>query len=322
MRLRICFALVLALVLVPAAAQAAITLENPKGQPLDTTQAGAPSRFNIHIELGGSEHLKDLTQQLPRGLSPDQFYPTCPEASWMADSCPENTQVGTTAVELALFNSIPDPNPVGGRLYYLVPELGSLPGLGIILDAPTGKQFQRAETRINNELGVLETTIRDFPQDADGVPIRITSLDVILFSRFVRNPGDCETVFTRFLATSYEDPNTTSTAQAPFTPTGCSPPPPPQQRRCGGKPATKVGTGGRDVLNGTGRRDVILGLGGNDVLSGLGANDVLCGSGGRDTLRGGAGRDLLLGGAGVDVLRGGAGVDVLRGGAGADSQRQ
>ena len=321
MRLRRRLALVLALVLLPvAAAQAAIPLQNPKGEPLDTKQINQPTRFNIHIELGGSEHIKDITQQLPRGIQPDGFYPTCAVAAWMADNCPAPSQVGTTKVELTLMGVVPD--TINGRIYYLEPEQGELPGLGIILDAPGAKQFQRGETQLNAELGVLESTIRNFPQDAMGVPIRINSLDVILSQRFIKNPASCETVATNFLVTSYEDPGTTSTASAPLTPTGCSAPPPAPQRRCNGKVATKVGTGGRNVLRGTGRRDVILGLGGNDVLSGLGSNDVLCGGGGRDTLRGGGGKDLLLGGPGVDVLRGGKGVDALRGGAGADDQRQ
>jgi hypothetical protein len=315
-------AVLLALALIPVAvAEAAIPLQNPRGRPLDTTQAGAPSRFNIHIEFGGSEHVKDLTQQLPKGLSPDQAYPACPVATWRADACPENTQAGTTAVGIALFNTIPDPNPVKGRIYFLEPE-GGLPTFGIVLDAPTGKQFQRTETRINNELGVLESTIRNFPRDADGIPIRITSLDVILLSRFVKNPASCETVYTRFLVTSYEDPNTVSTAQDPFTPTGCPREPPPPPPRCLGKRVTKAGTAGRDVLNGTGRRDVIAGFGGNDVLRGLGSNDLLCGGGGRDTLLGGRGKDVLVGGPAADTLRGGRGTDVLRGGAGNDRERQ
>lgn len=228
MRLRRRLALVLALVLLPvAAAQAAIPLQNPKGEPLDTKQVNAPTRFNIHIELGGSEHIKDLTQQLPRGIQPDGFYPTCAVAAWMADNCPAPSQVGTTKVELTVLVM---PETVEGRIYYLEPEGGQLPGLGIILDAPTGKQFQRGETRLNPELGVLESTIRNFPQDAGGIPIRINSLDVILSERFIKNPASCETVATNFLVTSYEDPGTTSTASAPLTPTGCAPRPRPRCR--------------------------------------------------------------------------------------------
>jgi hemolysin type calcium-binding protein len=73
--------------------------------------------------------------------------------------------------------------------------------------------------------------------------------------------------------------------------------------RCAGRPATIIGTPGRDTLRGTAGRDVIVGLGGNDVISGRGGNDVLCGGRGRDTLRGGPGRDVVRGGPGRDDER-------------------
>ena len=73
--------------------------------------------------------------------------------------------------------------------------------------------------------------------------------------------------------------------------------------RCAGRPATIVGTSGRDTLRGTSGRDVIVGLGGNDVIEGRGGNDVLCGGRGRDTLRGGPGRDVVRGGPGRDDER-------------------
>jgi Ca2+-binding RTX toxin-like protein len=83
---------------------------------------------------------------------------------------------------------------------------------------------------------------------------------------------------------------------------------------CKGKPATIVGTSGKDVLRGTDGRDVIAGLGGNDTLSGLAGNDLICGGKGNDTLKGGKGNDTLIGGANVDRLFGGAGTDHLFGG--------
>jgi DNA-binding beta-propeller fold protein YncE len=73
--------------------------------------------------------------------------------------------------------------------------------------------------------------------------------------------------------------------------------------RCAGRPATIVGTHGRDTLRGTAGRDVIVGLGGNDVIEGRGGNDALCGGRGRDTLRGGPGRDVVRGGPGRDDER-------------------
>jgi uncharacterized delta-60 repeat protein len=89
--------------------------------------------------------------------------------------------------------------------------------------------------------------------------------------------------------------------------------------RCGGKPATIVGTDGKDKLKGTKRADVIVGLGGDDTISGGGGNDVICGGRGNDKISGGAGADKLYGDAGKDKLNGGAGQDKLNGGAGKDS---
>jgi uncharacterized delta-60 repeat protein len=86
--------------------------------------------------------------------------------------------------------------------------------------------------------------------------------------------------------------------------------------RCGGLPATIVGSADPDALKGTKRRDVIAGLGGDDRIRGLAGGDVVCGGPGDDRLRGGPGRDRLFGGAGTDLLDGGKGRDLLRGGKG------
>lgn len=109
---------------------------------------------------------------------------------------------------------------------------------------------------------------------------------------------------------------------------------------CMGEPATRIGTGGADVLRGTAGDDVFLGRGGGDRLIGRGGNDLFCGGpgddvekggggddvlagqGGADTLLGGPGNDTLLGGGGDDDLDGGDGTDELTGGAGTDECTQ
>jgi len=95
-------------------------------------------------------------------------------------------------------------------------------------------------------------------------------------------------------------------------------PPPGSNFKCQGKPATLVGTDGKDDIKGTRKTDVIVAFGGNDKVNGRGGNDVLCGNGGRDSLKGGKGKDVLAGGAGADKLRGGASSDKLLGQAGPD----
>jgi hypothetical protein len=79
---------------------------------------------------------------------------------------------------------------------------------------------------------------------------------------------------------------------------------------CNGRPATIVGTAGRNTLVGTRGADVVVGLGGNDILLGAGGDDQLCGGSGIDALTGGAGADALNGGSGnPDLCLGGPGAD-------------
>ncbi len=78
----------------------------------------------------------------------------------------------------------------------------------------------------------------------------------------------------------------------------------PRRRRCGGRIATTVGTGKRDVLIGTPGPDEIVGGGGRDVIKGGGGNDRLCGGAGPDTIKGGSGKDRVRGGRGRDRCQG------------------
>ena len=113
-----------ALVLAVAAplALAAIQIQNPKAQPLDTKQAGAPTRFETKITLGGTEHIKDLTTETPRGFGANIQNPTCTTADFNADTCPADTQIASTSVNLSLEPTpgvfVPT-DPVSGRVYFL-----------------------------------------------------------------------------------------------------------------------------------------------------------------------------------------------------------
>ncbi|GAA2359792.1 calcium-binding protein [Nonomuraea africana] len=99
---------------------------------------------------------------------------------------------------------------------------------------------------------------------------------------------------------------------------------------CAGRPATVVGTAGRDLLTGTDGADVVAALGGDDLVRALDGDDVVCGGDGDDVVLAGdgadevhgeAGRDVLNGQRGDDLLSGGPGHDVLVGGPGHDTLR-
>ena len=100
---------------------------------------------------------------------------------------------------------------------------------------------------------------------------------------------------------------------------GTIPPPAKGGPTCKGKPATIVGTNGRDARTGSQGRDVFVGLGGSDKLSGKAGNDLVCGGGGKDTLKGGKGKDSLLGQKGKDTLGGGKGKEICWGSKGNDT---
>ena len=230
-RLRL-LVLTLALVVLPIAV----------AKPIDTLQAGAHSRFHMHVDMGGAEHIKDMTTQLPLGIQPDAYAPLCANAAFNSDSCPANTRIGSTTVNLSVGGLVPQ--DISGRIYYTEPAPGdSLPGLGIWLDPPppAPKASQRGKTQISAETGGLETVIKDFPKDSGGVPIRLNSIDIVLNAAFISNPAGCDPATTNFLVTSYEDPNTTSKVSDTFTPTGCPAPPPPPKCRVPNLRHRKVG---------------------------------------------------------------------------------
>jgi hypothetical protein len=88
----------------------------------------------------------------------------------------------------------------------------------------------------------------------------------------------------------------------------------PGRPRCARRPATIIGTAGRDKLVGTRKRDVIAALGGRDIVKAGSRNDIVCAGPGNDDVVGGAGKDKLFGGRGRDTLVGGRGRDKLFGG--------
>jgi trypsin len=106
--------------------------------------------------------------------------------------------------------------------------------------------------------------------------------------------------------------------------------------RCGGQPATILGSRDDDVVYGTAGNDVIVARAGDDEVWGYGGDDLIClgpgndraygntgndavrGRGGDDYIEGNKGEDLLLGGAGADTLIGGDDDDTLRGAGGGD----
>jgi hypothetical protein len=95
-----------------------------------------------------------------------------------------------------------------------------------------------------------------------------------------------------------------------------------EAQRCKGKPATHLGTNGRDRLTGTSENDVVVALGGRDRVNTKGGKDLVCAGGGRDRVKGKGANDRLYGQGGGDRLNGGGGRDRCVGGPGRDTIRR
>ena len=151
----------------------------------------------------------------------------------------------------------------------------------------------------------------NFGDTADGAQTTfITNVDNFRVNATARVESDCDD---DGFGDETQDTNLSTCAP------GTIPPPAKGGPSCKGKPATIVGTNGRDVRTGSQGRDVFVGLGGSDKLSGKAGNDLICGGAGKDTLKGGGGKDSLLGQKGRDTLGGGKGKDICRGGKGNDT---
>jgi hypothetical protein len=95
-----------------------------------------------------------------------------------------------------------------------------------------------------------------------------------------------------------------------------------EAQKCKGRPATHLGTSGRDRLTGTSENDVVVALGGRDNVNTKGGRDLVCAGGGRDRVKGKGANDRLYGQGGGDRLNGGAGTDRCVGGPGRDRVRR
>ena len=104
-----------------------------------------------------------------------------------------------------------------------------------------------------------------------------------------------------------------------YAPAGALEPPPPL--RCGGRPATILGTAKADEIVGTDGNDVIVSFGGPDEIRALRGNDLLCTGKGSDTTTAGPGDDFVAAGEGFDIVFSGAGRDLVEAGDGGDFAR-
>ncbi|MEA2479491.1 MAG: hypothetical protein QOJ07_1413, partial [Thermoleophilaceae bacterium] len=223
--------LALALLLVGAApASADFSLSGLSAAPTDD-HAGAHSDFRVMFSVGGSDSIKDLDLALPPGLvgNPKAAEPRCSQAQFAADTCPAESVVGSTSVDTtATLLVVPVPITVTGTVYNLEPMNDEPARLGIILQPAGGligtiKLQSSVRLRTTGDYG-LTSTLRDLPQDFNGIPIKIDAIDLTLNGTaatgpFMTNPTSCVPADTVARATSYEGGS--AAAESAFTPTDC-----------------------------------------------------------------------------------------------------
>jgi hypothetical protein len=223
--------LVTALLLVlPSSAQAAFDVGSFTVTPSGLA-AGSHPNVAIAIGFSGDEHVRDLTVSLPPGLvgNPNAT-PRCAAAKFQADTCADNTRVGTTSVQSTLLGL---PVTANGDVYNLDPGAGEPARLGVIVRPPLGanKIFLITHVALRPADGGLDSIINGIPSTVTILglqqEITITSMNLTLLGRppgasqpFMTMPTGCGPATSRIAATSANGTAVTKAA-APFTPTAC-----------------------------------------------------------------------------------------------------
>jgi hypothetical protein len=220
-----------ALLTAAAPAHAAFSVDSLSAAPADP-RAGAHSDFTIAFRFGGDEQVKDLDLDLPAGVvgDPNATGSKCAEDVFMADACPADSVVGTTAIEATVtVVALPTPITASGTVYNLVPRAGEPARLGIVIapSGPLGKIFMQSpvSARTSPDVG-LRSTLRDMPRETlGGASVRTDAISLTLKGTaskgsFMRNPTSCGPATTRISATTYAA--TTATGSGGFTPTDCA----------------------------------------------------------------------------------------------------
>jgi hypothetical protein len=227
------------LLVLPASAQADLSLTGSHAEPTDT-QAGAHSDFNIHAQFG-SEDVNDLTISLPPGQVGNPLAtPQCDPS--LLPNCPANTAVGAVSSSVTISGLITQ--TINGTVYNLVPNTGEPARFGIVLNAlpitlppPIGSivlppTVVQSGASLRSDFG-LDTVVKGTPNTAVvipgvlTVPIHINSLDLTLNgiastgTPFMRNPTSCGNHVVRFSGNSHQSPTVVSVPSPAFTTTGC-----------------------------------------------------------------------------------------------------
>jgi hypothetical protein len=189
--------------------------------------AGATSPFTLTVKREDREqNIQSLSTSLPEGLLADVAKVTkCPEPQASQDSleaCPSSSQIGTTTVSVG---SGSEPYFVTGKVFFTGPYNGAPFGLSVVVPAVAGP-FNLGDVLVRVALYVDPHTSQvtalsgPLPQQLDGVPLRIRTLNVTLTNpEFVLNPTSCTEL--SITAAIHSTTGTTTNTTTPYSAEGC-----------------------------------------------------------------------------------------------------
>ncbi len=190
-------------------------------------QVASTSPFTLMLGREDREQdIRSISNTLPEGMLANIAKASrCPEPQASASSlqaCPAASQIGTVTVAVG-----PGPNPyyVTGKVFFAGAYGGAPFSLSIVVPAVAGP-FNLGDVLVRVKLFVdphttQATAVSDpLPQELDGVPLRMRSLNVVLFdSEFVLNPTSCAP--SNIAGTVTSTTGTRTNLSSPFTATGC-----------------------------------------------------------------------------------------------------
>jgi hypothetical protein len=218
-----------ALAVAPASALADISSVNVTVTPT-TTAAGAHPDVTVNEAFtysDGSDSAKTTTLHFPPGLIGNPLAtPLCTQAQFQADTCPANTQLGTTSVTATVLGLLQ--TPADGSIYNVVPTGNAPAMLGIVvrpLGGLLGKTFLTSviSLRTATDFGI-DSVVDNMPNSTSGLATVINNVSLTLKGlvggkAFMTNPTSCKTATTVLDVVTHEGGH--GSASSSYTPTAC-----------------------------------------------------------------------------------------------------
>jgi hypothetical protein len=190
-------------------------------------QVASTSPFTLTLKREDREqNIAAISNTLPEGMLADISKATrCPEpqaSEASLSACPAASQIGTATAAVGPGS---DPYYETGKVFFTGPYAGAPFGLSVVVPAVAGP-FNLGDVLVRVKLSVDPHTAQasavsdPLPQELDGVPLRVRSLNVTLTdSEFVLNPTSCATM--SITGTVASTTGASASVSSPFTAVGC-----------------------------------------------------------------------------------------------------